>query len=55
MNKAFNLILAIIAAIVFVSVIIMKFHTSINISDGSFIIITLLFIICEGQFLNSLR
>lgn len=50
MKKKANLILAIISALVYVSVIIMKFFTQIDIPTSSFMIITLLFIISESQF-----
>lgn len=50
MKKKANLILAIISALVYASVIIMKFFTQIDIPTSSFMIITLLFIISESQF-----
>ncbi len=55
MNRIINLALAIIAVLVYIAVIIMKFKTPIDIPNGSFVIITLLFIISEGQFISSLR
>ena len=50
MKKKANLILAIISALVYASVIIMKFFTQIDIPTSSFMIITLLFIMSESQF-----
>lgn len=50
MNKKTYLILSVISAFVYVSVIIMKFFTQIDIPTSSFIIITLLFINTQSQF-----
>lgn len=55
MNKTINLILAILSVITYIGIIVMKFHTQINIPNGSFVIMTLLFIISVCQFLNSLK
>ena len=55
MNRIISLVLAVITALVYVGVIIMKFYTPIDIPNGSFIVITLLVIISEGQFINSLH
>lgn len=55
MKKTINLILAILTAVIYISVIIMKAFTSINIVDSSFTIISMLFTISEILFINSLR
>lgn len=55
MNKTINLILAILSVITYIGIIVMKFYTQINIPNGSFVIMTLLFIISVCQFLNSLK
>ena len=55
MNKTINLILAILSVITYIGIIVMKFHTQINIPNGSFVIMTLMFIISVCQFLNSLK
>lgn len=55
MNKTINLILAILSVITYIGIIVMKFHTQINIPNGAFVIMTLLFIISVCQFLNSLK
>ncbi len=55
MKKKTNLILAIASAIVYISVIIMKFFTQIDIPDSSFVYISLLFIISERQFINVMK
>lgn len=55
MKKKTNLILAIASVIVYVSVIIMKFFAQIDIPDSSFVCISLLFIISEGQFVSALK
>ncbi len=55
MKKKTNLILALASAIVYISVIIMKFFTQIDIPDSSFVCISLLFIISEGQFINAMK
>ena len=55
MNKTINLILAILSVITYIGIIVMKFYTQINIHNGSFVIMTLLFIISVCQFLNSLK
>lgn len=52
MKNIINCILIAITVIVYIGVIIMKFCTPIDIPNGSFIIITLVFIIAEGQFIN---
>lgn len=52
MKKKINLILAIAFAVVYISVIVMKFFTQIDVPDSSFVVITLLFIICERQFIG---
>lgn len=36
MNKTINLILAILSVITYIGIIVMKFHTQINIPNGSF-------------------
>lgn len=54
MKGQINLILAIASAVVYISVIIMKFFTTIDIANGSFIIVTLLFIISMSQFISAL-
>ncbi len=55
MKKKINLILAIFSVVIYISVIIMKFFTNIDIPNGSFVLVTLLFIISESQFANTLR
>lgn len=55
MKKKTNLILSIASVIVYISVIIMKFFTQIDIPDSSFVYISLLFIISEGQFIRALK
>ena len=55
MKKKINLILAIVLAVIYISVIIMKFFTNIDIPNGSFILMTLLFIISESQFVSTLK
>ena len=55
MNKTINLILAILSVITYIGIIVMKFYTQINIPNGSFVIMTLLFIISVFLFLISLN
>lgn len=55
MKKKTNLILATASVIVYISVIIMKFFTQIDIPDSSFVCISLLFIISEGQFVSAVK
>lgn len=54
MKKKIDLVLSIASVIVYISVIIMKFFT-IEIPDSSFVCISLLFIISEGQFIRALK
>ena len=55
MNKTINLILAILSVITYIGIIVMKFYTQINIPNGSFVIMTLLFIILVFLLLMSLN
>lgn len=55
MKKKTNLVLSIASVTVYISVIIMKFFTQIDIPDSSFVCISLLFIISEGQFIRALK
>ncbi len=55
MKKKINLILAIASVVIYIGVIIMKFFTNIDIPNGSFILITLLFSISESQFVSALK
>ena len=54
MKGQINLILAIASVVVYISVIIMKFFTTVDIPNGSFIVVTLLFIISLRQFISAL-
>mgnify|MGYP000149288822 CR=1 FL=1 len=55
MNKTINLILAILSVITYIGIIVMKFYTQINIPNGSFVIMTLLFIISVCQFFKFVK
>lgn len=55
MKRRINMILEIISVVVYISVIIMKFFTTIDIPDSSFVIMSLLFIISAGQFGNAVK
>lgn len=53
MNKnIINFSLMILTALIYIGILVMKFFTPIDIPNGSFISITLVFIIAEGHFVN---